>query len=272
MREIGRRLDVSHASVSVWVRDVRLPDPSPASPRPPEPDDQNGAPRRRCGRCERVLPASAFNRHGAGRQWWCRECFRAYFRERGSRHLAQVAASRTRRRAAAHDFIERYLSCHPCSDCGEVDLTVLEFDHRRDKRAAVSTLRYAATGCAALAEEVAKCDVVCANCHRRRTARRAGWLRSHRDWRDRLERFRPETARNLQFVYGVLERSPCIDCGESDMCVLDFDHIGPKRKSVMQLAMHGYGFEKLEDEVSHCEVRCANCHRRRHARAKRGAS
>src|SRR3954470_6551027 len=39
---------------------------------------------------------------GDGLQHWCRACFRAYFKQRGVRHLAQVAGSR-RARAAAED-------------------------------------------------------------------------------------------------------------------------------------------------------------------------
>ena len=78
---------------------------------------------------------------------------------------------------------------------------------------------------------------------------------------------RPEVARNLRFAYETLEEFPCIDCGEQDICVLEFDHIGPKRMPVMQLAMGGYGWAMLKAEIAQCEIRCGNCHRRRHARA-----
>ena len=74
-----------------------------------------------------------------------------------------------------------YLRLHPCVDCGESDIVVLEFDHLRDKTRNVSYL--IGTGeIPRIKEEIAKCDVVCANCHRRRTSERGGWYRS----RDRL--------------------------------------------------------------------------------------
>ena len=46
---------------------------------------------------------------------------------------------------------------------------MLEFDHLRDKRLNVSALTNRAVPWDAIAEEMAKCEVVCANCHRRRT-------------------------------------------------------------------------------------------------------
>jgi hypothetical protein len=45
--------------------------------------------------------------------------------------------------------------------------------------------------------------------------------------------------------------------------VLDFDHIGIKRRGVVQLAMRECSLANLEREIAECEVRCANCHRRR---------
>jgi uncharacterized membrane protein len=64
-----------------------------------------------------------------GHQWWCRDCYRAYFRERGQTHRDQSRSARVRRRAQARAFIEEYLQAHHCSDCGETDARVLEFDH-----------------------------------------------------------------------------------------------------------------------------------------------
>ena len=47
----------------------------------------------------------------------------------------------------------------------------MDFDHIGSKRLEVSRLLYV-SGTAALLAEIAKCEVVCANCHRIRTKRR----------------------------------------------------------------------------------------------------
>ena len=67
--------------------------------------------------------------------------------------------------------IIEYFRANPCIDCGETDPLVLEFDHLRDKKFEVSQAFYGRSWQSIL-DEIAKCYVVCANCHRRRTARR----------------------------------------------------------------------------------------------------
>src|SRR5438874_2354204 len=64
-----------------------------------------------------------------------------------------------------------------CTHCGIRDVVVLEFDHRepQDKRDDISNLVLRAYSWSTIAKEIAKCDVVCANCHRRRTAKYFGW-------------------------------------------------------------------------------------------------
>jgi hypothetical protein len=64
-----------------------------------------------------------------------------------------------------------------CMDCGENDPIVLEFDHRdrEDKDLQFGDCARQGWSLAKLMEEAKKCDVVCANCHRRRTARQMGW-------------------------------------------------------------------------------------------------
>lgn len=70
------------------------------------------------------------------------------------------------------EFILSYLSTHPCVDCGEDDIIVLEFDHLRDKKGDVSTMSNSAYSLKRIQEEISKCDVRCANCHRRKTYER----------------------------------------------------------------------------------------------------
>jgi hypothetical protein len=57
----------------------------------------------------------------------------------------------------------------PCQDCGvKYPSYVMDFDHIHDKIKMINDfVRNAA--CNQLVEELKKCEVVCANCHRQRT-------------------------------------------------------------------------------------------------------
>jgi Zn finger protein HypA/HybF involved in hydrogenase expression len=205
-----------------------------------------------------MLGLDAFARLREGRQHWCRECFRAYFRERGSLHLRQSGDARRKRVAAAKAVVAGYLSEHPCVDCGEADLLVLDFDHLRDKAECVGALAGRGAPAARILAEIAKCEVRCANCHRRVTAWRAGWSRVTGVGARALPR---PVRRNLSHVHRVLSEGSCVDCGESDMTVLEFDHVGIKRGKV-SVMLWDVGLATLEREISQCEIRCCNCHRR----------
>ena len=61
------------------------------------------------------------------------------------------------------------------------------------------------------------------------------------------------------------QKNPCVDCGESDPRVLDFDHINNKKHNVSTLLRKEYSWESILKEASKCEVRCANCHRKKTA-------
>ena len=91
---------------------------------------------------------------------------RGRYVERSGRRKQELWAARTQ-------LLLDHFADHPCTDCGETDPLVLEFDHLRDKRFNIGT-KLATFPWEVILEEIAKCDVVCANCHRRRTARRRG--------------------------------------------------------------------------------------------------
>lgn len=84
---------------------------------------------------------------------------------------------RARRRRVARQRVLQYLRANPCVDCGECDVLVLEFDHRHQhqKKAKVTELVTQARTWQRIEDEIAKCDVRCANCHRRRTHKQLGW-------------------------------------------------------------------------------------------------
>jgi hypothetical protein len=262
LRRIAGHLDVSLSSASVWTRGAtgpKRPQPPPKPPPRPSPE-----PLRRCSRCSLQRPESSFNRFGTGRQWWCRDCFKAYYAERRAHHRRRNNALKAQRVREAQELVLAFVRAHPCVDCHETDPVVLEFDHLGPKRAEVSTLVRRGVLEPVLVTEIARCEVVCANCHRRRTAKRQGWRRidgrSDRAWRSKRHR------RNVLFAMDVLRACGCVDCGELDLCVLEFDHVGEKTATVMRLARQEVGLARLSAEIQRCEVRCANCHRRRTAR------
>lgn len=70
-----------------------------------------------------------------------------------------------------------------------------------------------------------------------------------------------------QRLYDYLKIHPCVDCGEDDWMVLEFDHIrGVKSFNVMSSVSRTK--ELIEAEIAKCDIRCANCHRRRHAKER----
>ncbi len=138
---------------------------------------------RRCGRCGHSKPLGQFNwrRKALGqRDNLCRACRAEYKHEHYAANRARYIESTARRkRAVAAErtaYLIAYFATHPCVDCGERDPVVLEFDHIREKLFDIGANLRDLTW-QSLLDEIAKCEVVCANCHRRRTARRRGSLR-----------------------------------------------------------------------------------------------
>jgi len=69
------------------------------------------------------------------------------------------------------------------------------------------------------------------------------------------------------FLRRFLANNPCVDCGESDSVVLQLDHMENKTDHVSTgVGSQGWSIAKLEEELTRCVVRCANCHQRKTAK------
>jgi hypothetical protein len=119
-----------------------------------------------------------------------------------------------------------------CKDCGVTDFAVLEFDHRdpATKVRDISSLAGGAGSWRAIEAEIAKCDVVCANCHRKRTAAHFNWRKLSGSFEVELpplprrgtpeyERIkslrsgRARRSRNRAYVFNFLRATP-VSCAE----------------------------------------------------------
>ncbi len=109
-------------------------------------------------------------------------------------------------------------------------------------------------------------QVYCRDCSR-------AYIREHytanREYYVRKASLRNRRLRNelLDRVLEYLRAHPCVDCGEADPVVLEFDHIDPSVKAwdVAEKLKAAPAWRTIEAEIAKCVVRCANCHRRRTA-------
>jgi 5-methylcytosine-specific restriction endonuclease McrA len=139
---------------------------------------------KRCSRCGKLRPLEEFvwRRKAAGKRGpYCRRCRAAYAQAHyAANRQLYIDRARRRKQIVGEQRVAcliEFLSSHPCVDCGETDPLVLEFDHIADKAFTIGEGLRDRNWESVLAE-IAKCDVVCSNCHRRRTARRGGHLRT----------------------------------------------------------------------------------------------
>lgn len=173
----------------------------------------------------------------------------------GMAHPNQAFYSRRAYLKGSH-FIDS-LKQGSCVDCGgKFPPVAMDFDHVRGvKRANIAGMKN--HGLAAIQEEVAKCDLVCANCHRVRTETRR--VPSQNPYRQTL------MARLVE-----LKKAPCADCrGTFDPKAMEFDHTTEDKVTCVSEC---WSWAKMQEEAAKCDLVCANCHRvRTHDRRQSGS-
>lgn len=155
-----------------------------------------------------------------------------------------------------------HLKSNPCK-CGVDNPIVLEFDHiGGEKSFTIGVSRQRSTP--KILQEIAKCQILCCNCHKRKTAKEQNWY----SWMGETAteddlgttKHSPQKRIHTRRLYDFLSANPCVDCGETDPLVLEFDHVrGEKFKEVGRMTQ--YSWDKIVTEVAKCEVRCGNCHK-----------
>lgn len=140
-----------------------------------------------CTKCIQEQPLENFrfrNKKKGIRTCWCKSCFSIHERtkwadsssQRKQNHRAQAYLRELRNRK----FVWAYLHEHSCVTCGEGDPIVLEFDHidKKTKTRNISDFIRSSWSIKRIQQEMAKCQVMCGNCHRRKTAKEHGWDKS----------------------------------------------------------------------------------------------
>lgn len=126
---------------------------------------------KQCSKCHEVRDLTEFSKKGNRRtiDASCKPCRRAYNKVHYRKNRQQYLKSATQTRIRVREFLTE-LKNKPCQDCGiNYPHYVMDFDHRGDKKFGLNIASWRVKSRKVLLEEVAKCDLVCANCHRIRT-------------------------------------------------------------------------------------------------------
>lgn len=117
----------------------------------------------------------------------CKTCYSQYMKQyyiknpdKYNRHKDELVKNNDKAWMEKTNSVMLLRMSHGCIDCGELDPIVLEFDHRNPstKKYKISDIRKTKVKIEDFISELEKCDVVCANCHRRRTAKQFGSWRA----------------------------------------------------------------------------------------------
>lgn len=132
-----------------------------------------------CPKCKEEKEYSLFHKSSKmkdGVQSWCKSCAKdarmiTYYKNPSvQRETERRLVKRNRQ------YIYDYLLSHPCVDCNESDPVVLTFDHVRGvKNFNIGDALSSAKSIKTLQNEIDLCEVRCANCHARKTARENNW-------------------------------------------------------------------------------------------------
>ncbi len=138
----------------------------------------------------------------------------------------------------------------PCMDCGiQYEFHQMDFHHREPskKKYSISRLRNISS-IIKLIEEINKCDVVCSNCHKKRT------------WTSKA--YSPNVVKNRKMLRNLKESNPCTDCNEFyPYYVMEHDHLRDKKATINSL--RNTNIKIIQEELKKCELVCSNCHRLR---------
>jgi hypothetical protein len=237
-----------------------------------------------CMKCNEDKPFTEFHKR-AGRKYGlqsicisCRKEVNAdYYKRTPEKDDARHNSRLTRKQLVTNRTEPLLLA--GCTDCqNHFPVESMDFDHVSGiKVISIADLAGSSYSDAELVklldDELRKCEVVCANCHRIRTINRHR-VSARRDYFQGNEHSKLLTEKKL-YVYDFLREHSCTDCNESDMRVLELDHVrGNKVNNVSHMigATTAFNLDEVKAEVAKCEVVCVNCHRVRTRSKKKSLS
>lgn len=133
----------------------------------------------KCRECGVIKSISDFqkNKSKIGHDKRCKTCFRIYYRKYHEQNKEKIKQTKKDRLLTIKIYVCEYLTQNHCVDCGESDIVCLDFDHIKDKKATINHMLSKEYSLDNIIDEIAKCQVRCGNCHKRKTAKQLNYYK-----------------------------------------------------------------------------------------------
>ena len=126
---------------------------------------------RLCAKCGKE--GVFYNRPNGKEYSYCPDCQNKYTREHYAENKQYYVDKAIARKKKLYEEVIIVNKNKLCADCGQrFPIVCMDFDHARGVKKFNISSSYYQFSMKKVQEEIAKCDVVCANCHRFRTAQR----------------------------------------------------------------------------------------------------
>ena len=130
-----------------------------------------------CCICKEDLPTDKFKSNKAkkdGLQAQCAECQAEYRRKHYLKNQDKYRNMIAERKQKYKKEYYEWMNEQSCKECGNDDMRVLELHHTGDKSYTIAK-KVGSRPLSSLKDEIDKCEVLCANCHRIKTAIEQKW-------------------------------------------------------------------------------------------------
>lgn len=195
-------------------------------------------------------------------------------------------------------WLKQYKSTLQC-ECGESHPACIDFHHIDPDTKAISAISaaiYRGWSIARIQTELAKCKVLCANCHKiihsndihqhcnkeRQTPTETELLMMSKErrsyYRNRVVAIKRKNDRRRElfdWFRNLKSTTGCANCHESRYQCLEYHHLNSSTKhankrgstrnmTITKLIVNGSSITTILAEISKCVLLCANCHRKIH--------
>lgn len=126
----------------------------------------------KCSKCGEEKELEHFNKRNntkRGYSHWCKKCYNFYDKSRYKKEKKKIVGQKKKRKHLIREWFEEYKSFLKCEHCGENHPACFDFHHLdgSEKDDCISVLVGGGYAVKRIKEEIDKCIVLCANCHRK---------------------------------------------------------------------------------------------------------